>query len=260
MKVLICPNRDAAINRAAGVISAHVAARPKAVLGLATGGTMLPLYQCLVELHRDGCLSFAEVTTFNLDEYVGIAPEHPCSYHSYMSEALFSHIDIDETRTHLPHGKPDCVNTEANEYEERISAVGGITLQLLGIGQNGHIGFNEPTSSLGSRTRVKTLTENTRNANRQYFSAYEETPRYAITMGIGTILDAQKCLLLATGVEKAQAVADMVEGPLSAICPASALQLHSHTTVILDVAASSKLRLTDYYHHVHPNGEATRFD
>lgn len=259
MKVLICPDRDAAINRASGMISDHIAARPQAVLGLATGGTMLPLYQRLVALHQHGRLSFAEVTTFNLDEYVGIAPEHPCSYHTYMREALFRHIDIDEARTHLPNGKPNCVRAEAQAYEARISAVGGISLQLLGIGQNGHIGFNEPTSSLGSRTRVKTLTETTRNANRQYFSADEETPRYAITMGIGTILDAQECLLVATGAEKAHAVADMIEGSLSAICPASALQLHPHTTVILDQAAATKLRLTDYYHHVHPNGEATRF-
>ncbi len=260
MKVLICSSREAAIDRAAGMVADYVAAHPRAVLGLATGGTMLPLYQRLVDRHGKGHLSFAEVTTFNLDEYVGIAPEHPCSYHSYMRDALFSHIDIDEAHTHLPLGNADCVHQEARSYETRINTAGGISLQLLGIGQNGHIGFNEPTSSLGSRTRVKTLTETTRSANRRYFPADEDTPRYAITMGIGTILDAQNCLLLATGPEKAQAVADMIEGPLSAICPASALQLHPSTTVILDEASSANLRLTDYYHHVHPNGEETRFD
>ena len=136
---------------------------------------------------------------------------------------------------------------------------GGISLQLLGIGRNGHIGFNEPTSSLGSRTRVKTLTETTRQSNRQYFSSDEDTPRYAITMGIGTILAARECLLLATGADKAHAVADMIEGPVSAICPASALQSHPNATVILDRDASAKLRLRDYYHHVHPNGEVARF-
>jgi glucosamine-6-phosphate deaminase len=260
VKVLICANRDAAINRAAGVFVDHVVVRPEAVLGLATGGTMVPLYERLVTLYREGRVSFAGVTTFNLDEYVGIAPEHPCSYHSYMREALFRHVDIDETRTHLPYGKPSCLQTEAEGYEARIASAGGISLQLLGIGKNGHIGFNEPTSSLGSRTRVKTLTETTRNSNKQYFSSDEDTPRYAITMGIGTILAAHECLLLAIGSDKAQSVADMIEGPVSAICPASALQLHPRATVILDCEAAAKLRMTDYYHHVHPNGETTRLD
>jgi len=259
MKVLICPSHDAAIDRAADLITEHVTGKPNAVLGLATGGTMVPLYERLVSLHRGGQLSFAGVTTFNLDEYVGIAPEHPCSYHTYMREALFRHIDIDAARTHLPHGKPDCLQAEADRYEATIAEAGGISLQLLGIGRNGHIGFNEPTSSLSSRTRVKTLAETTRQSNRQYFSSDEDTPRYAITMGIGTILAARECLLLATGADKAHAVADMIEGPVSAICPASALQSHPNATVILVRDASAKLRLGDYYHHVHPNGEVTRF-
>lgn len=260
MKVLILPDGEAAIRRAAAVIVDHIARRQRPVLGLATGGTMVPLYERLVALFRDGQVSFADVTTFNLDEYVGIAPEHPCSYQSYMQEALFRHIDIDLARTHLPHGQPACLQTEADAYEAKIAEAGGISLQLLGIGRNGHIGFNEPTSSLGSRTRVKTLTETTRNSNRQYFSSGEDTPRYAMTMGIGTILAAHECLLVATGTDKAQAVAEMIEGPVSAICPASALQMHAHVTVILDRAASAKLRLTDYYHHVHPNGEAASLE
>lgn len=260
MRVLICTDHNAAIARAADIFADHIGKRAKAVLGLATGGTMVPLYERLVALNRDGRISFSGVTTFNLDEYVGLEPEHPCSYHSYMREALFRHIDVDMARTHLPHGNPDCLQEEAERYEALIAAAGGISLQLLGIGRNGHIGFNEPTSSLGSRTRVKTLTETTRNANRQYFSSDEQMPRYAITMGIGTILAAGECLLLATGADKAQAVADMIEGPVAAICPASALQLHPNTTVVLDGAASSKLRLTDYYHHVHPNGETIRID
>lgn len=254
MKVLICPDRDAAIERAKGIIIDHVNARPKAVLGLATGGTMVPLYERLVSAYQAGAVSFAGVTTFNLDEYIGIPPEHPCSYHTYMRDILFRHIDIDQSRTHLPHGMPDDVDAEGERYEAEITAAGGISLQLLGIGKNGHIGFNEPSSSLASRTRVKTLTETTRNANRQYFPEGEETPRFALTMGIGTILDARECLLIATGADKAQAVADMIEGPVSAACPASALQFHRHATIITDEEAASQLRLTDYYQHVHPDG------
>lgn len=260
MKVLICRSHDAAIARAADVIAAHIRQHSAPVLGLATGGTMLPLYDRLAVLHRDAGLSFARCSSFNLDEYVGIAPEHPASYHTYMREALFDHVDIDLARTYLPRGDATDVQAEAGAYEARIASAGGISLQLLGIGQNGHIGFNEPTSSLGSRTRIKTLTESTRTANRQYFGPGETAPQYALTMGIGTILDARECLLLATGQAKSAAVAAMIEGPVSAVCPASALQLHARATVILDQAAAAELKLTDYYHQVHPNGEATRFD
>lgn len=260
MKVLILPSRDAAINRAADLIVTHVAKRPQAVLGLATGGTMVPLYQRLVERYVAGDVSFSDVTTFNLDEYVGIAPDHACSYHTYMRDVFFNHINIDMQKTYLPNGIASDLHQEAADYEAKISASGGISLQLLGIGKNGHIGFNEPTSSLSSRTRVKTLTENTRLANRQYFSSDEEMPRYALTMGIGTILASQECLLLATGLDKAAVVAEMIEGHIAAMCPATALQMHADTTVVVDAEAASKLRLTDYYHHVHPNGEGTCFD
>lgn len=259
MKVLICEHHEAAITRTAGLVADLLRARPDAVLGLATGGTMLPLYDRLAALHRQG-LSFSGLTSFNLDEYVGLGADHPASYHRYMRDVLFRHIDIDPTRTHLPRGDAPDPAAEAEHYEALIAATGGLTLQLLGIGQNGHIGFNEPTSSLASRTRIKTLTESTRAANRQYFAPGETPPGYAITMGVGTILDARECLLLATGAAKAQAVAAMVEGPVSAVCPASALQMHPCATVVLDRAAAADLRLTDYYHHVHPNGEPTCFD
>ena len=259
MKVLICETHEAAINRTAELIEAQVRSRPRTVLGLATGGTMEPLYRRLSELHR-AALSFAGVVTFNLDEYVGLSPDHPASYHSYMQERLFDHIDIDPQNAHLPRGDAADPRAEADAYERRIEEAGGIDLQLLGIGRNGHIGFNEPTSSLNSRTRIKTLTRSTREANRPYFDAGTEPPAYAITMGVGTILDARHCLLLATGASKAPAVAAMVEGPLSAACPASALQLHRKATVVLDQAAAAELRLTDYYHHVHPGGKASPFD
>lgn len=260
MKVLIVADEKAATQRAADIVARIVRAKPDAVLGLATGGTMLPLYDALAQRHRDEGLSFAATTSFNLDEYIGLAPDHPCSYHRYMQEAFFDHIDIDPARTHLPRGDAADPKAASDEFEAQIEAAGGIDLQLLGIGRNGHIGFNEPTASLGSRTRIKTLTTSTRRANQRYFTSFEDTPRYAITMGVATILASRKCLLLATGEAKADAVARMVEGPLSAACPASALQLHPRATILIDEAAASALTLTDYYHDVHPQGRESVFD
>jgi glucosamine-6-phosphate deaminase len=254
MKVLILPDEAAATMRTADLLCDGVRARPDLVLGLATGGTMFPVYAELVRRHIAGGLSLADVTSFNLDEYVGLAPDHPCSYHSYMAQALFGLTDIRPERTHLPRGDAADPAQEAELYEARIRAAGGIDLQLLGLGANGHIGFNEPTSSLASRTRIKTLTETTRSANRRFFDSDEAVPRFAITMGIATILEARACVLLATGAAKAKAAAAMIEGPLSAACPASALQLHPRATIILDTAAAQDLRLTAYYHHVHPEG------
>ncbi len=259
MKILIFDNATGATARVAALVAETVRRKPAAVLGLATGGTMLPVYERLRASCRDGDLTFAGVTSFNLDEYIGLVPEHPCSYHRYMGEALFDHIDIAPARTHLPRGDAADVLAEADRYEALIAATGGIDLQLLGIGRNGHIGFNEPTSSLASRTRVKTLTEDTRRANRRFFDSFDDTPRYALTMGVATILESRFCVLLATGSAKADAVAAMVEGPVSAACPASALQLHRNVTVVLDRDAAAGLRLTSYYHHVHPGGEESVF-
>lgn len=259
MKVLIFDTTDAAIDRSAGILLDAVRQKPTAVLGLATGGTMLPLYDRLCARHLAESVSFAQVTTFNLDEYVGLAPNHGCAYHHYMREALFDRIDIDLSRTHLPRGDaPDPV-AEAEDYERRISMAGGIDLQLLGIGRNGHIGFNEPTSSLASRTRIKTLTEDTRQANRSYFDSIDDTPRFAITMGVGTILASKACLIVATGSAKALAVARMIEGPVSAACPATALQLHPQVTVVLDRSAAAQLTLMAYYQHVHPKGVESEY-
>lgn len=260
MKVLILEDTSKAIIRAAERVAALVRSKPNAVLGLATGGTMVPLYQQLRHLHDAEGLSFAGVTTFNLDEYVGLSPDHPCSYHRYMREALFEHIDIDEARTHLPRGDAPDPKLEAQAYESLIQSSGGIDLQILGIGSNGHIGFNEPSSSLGSRTRIKTLTEETRQANAQYFERVEDIPRYALTVGVGTIMAAREIVLIATGASKAEAVAKMVEGPVTASCPASALQFHANTTAITDSAAAAQLEQRSYYHHVHPGGSESLFD
>jgi len=255
MKIFILDSADQAETCTAKQIIQTVLAKPKSVLGLATGGTMPPVYRRLVLAHRREEASFAQVTTFNLDEYVGLDPSHPCSYHYFMKQELLGPAGFNPERTHLPFGNTKNAIVEADRYEALIHKHGPIDLQLLGIGSNGHIGFNEPTSSFGSRTRIKTLTKTTRIANQRYFSGSEEAPRYAITVGIKTILESRRIVLLATGNTKAAAVAGMIEGPVSAFCPASALQFHPATTIILDRAAASDLKMHSYYHEVHPGGE-----
>lgn len=258
MKILILPDAAAAIDRAAGLIGDRLRQHPAQVLGLATGGTMEAVYARLIEACRAGQISFAGVQSFNLDEYVGLPPDHPCSYWRYMREHLFDHVDMDPSRAHLPHGDAPDPEAEAARYETAIRDAGDIGLQLLGLGGNGHIGFNEPTSSLSSLTRIKTLTRSTREANARFFDRPEDVPRLAITMGIGTILRADEVLLLAYGAAKAKAVAAMIEGPLSAACPASALQWHRKVTVVIDEAAAADLTLRDYYDCVHPEGQEAR--
>jgi glucosamine-6-phosphate deaminase len=205
------------------------------------------VYRELIRLHREEGLDFRHVTTFNLDEYVGLPPEHPASYHAFMRERFFRHVNLDPARTHLPDGMAGDLVAEGRAYEDRIADAGGIDIQLLGIGADGHIGFNEPTSSLGSRTRAKTLTERTRRDNARFFGALDSVPHECLTMGIGTILASRTCLLLAFGEVKAEAVAGAVEGPVSSMNPASALQFHADARIFLDPAAASRLRLRDYY-------------
>lgn len=255
MKVLIKNSEALVFPDAAGRIADHITCHQTATLGLATGSTMTPVYQELARRHREEALSFAGITTFNLDEYVGLSPDHPKSYRKDMNDRFFAHIDIDPQRTHLPAGDAPDPEAEAKAYERRIDAAGGIDLQLLGIGINGHIGFNEPSSSLGSSTRIKRLAPSTIEANRRFFDHDEAMPTHAITVGIQTIMRADMIILLATGERKADAVAAMIEGPVSALCPASALQYHPNTTVILDPAAASKLALKDFYLAIHPRGE-----
>ena len=254
MKVLIHADAARAVDCTAGLIAARLQRQPDAVLGLATGGTMEAVYARLIRAHREDGLSFARTTSFNLDEYVGLAPDHPCSYWHYMRDQLFAHVDMDPSRAHLPRGDAPDPEAEADRYEAAILAAGDIDLQLLGLGLNGHIGFNEPTSSLNSATRIKTLTRSTREANARFFDRPEDVPRYAITMGIGTILRASEVLLLAYGAAKAAVVAQMIEGPVTASCPASALQMHRKVTVVIDRAAAAELKLRDYYELVHPDG------
>ena len=250
MEIIIQPDPDVGSAMAARMVARFVRDDRRIVLGLATGRTPLRLYAELAKMHRDEGLNFHRVTTFNLDEYVGLPPEHPASYHSFMNEHLFRHINIDLERTHILDGMTEDIPECCSRYERDIRESGGIDLQILGIGRQGHIGFNEPSSSLASRTRLKTLTELTRSDNAEEFGGVENVPRQVITMGIGTIMDSGMCLLLAFGKRKAAAVAQAVEGPVSAMAPASILQMHEHATVLVDEEAASELRLTDYYRQV----------
>jgi glucosamine-6-phosphate deaminase len=247
MEVLIRDSAEAGCILGAKIIARVVHDKPDAVLGLATGRTPLRLYQELIRLHREERLDFSRVTTFNLDEYVGLSADHSQSYRYFMRENLFRHINIDPKRTHVPNGTAPDLHAECRAYEEMIDAAGGIDIQLLGLGRNGHIGFNEPTGSLRSRTWVKILSEQTLKDNSDVFGSFAEMPKHALTMGIGTILDAKRCLLLAFGPSKTRAVECMVEGPLSAMCPGSALQMHPRATVVLDEYSAAGLHYADHY-------------
>ena len=246
MEVIVLPTAREVGVAAAGMISRLVAEKPGAVPGLATGASVKPAY------HELEGLDFSRVTTFNLDEYVGLTPSHPASFRAFMEEHLFSRVNIDRRRVHFPPTEGGDLAVLCEQYERTIRAAGGIDLQLLGIGREGHLGFNEPTSSLASRTRIKTLTAGTRKANQRVFGK-DEVPLHVVTMGIATILEARHCVLLADGRAKAGAVARMVEGPLSAMVPASALQFHPRATIIVDEAAAARLALRDYYLEVQRN-------
>lgn len=251
MEVILSSTPAEASLRAARLIAHQVRRKPDSVLGLATGSTPLRVYEELIRLHRDRGLSFCSATTFNLDEYIGLGPDHPHSYQAYMREHLFRHLDLPSGQTHIPDGLAEDVPQECADYEQRIREAGGIDLQILGIGTDGHIGFNEPISSLASRTRIKTLTPRTREDNARFFDRPEDVPHHVITMGIGTILDSRAIVLLAFGAAKAEAVAGMIEGPLTASNPASALQQHPRVHVFLDEAAAGRLTRTDYYRWVY---------
>ncbi len=249
MRVVILPSELKASDFAAKLICEFISHKENAVLGLATGSSTVLTYKVLIEQCKKEQISFKKVSTFNLDEYIGLGPNHTQSYRHYMDSKLFNHIDINIKNTYIP----ECFNNEfalsCNNYESMINNHGGIDIQVLGIGTNGHIGFNEPTSSLNSRTRVKTLTENTIKYNSRFFDKTEIQPKLAITMGIGTIMEAKQIILLGLGKHKSKAIADTVEGPITSFCPASILQQHSDVVVVIDEHAASELKLYDYYIH-----------
>jgi len=251
LEVILVETESQGASLAARILRRQVLSRSDPVLGLATGATPIPVYAELVRMHREEGLSFRQVTTFNLDEYVGLAPDHPASYRRYMQEHLFEKVDLAPERTHVPDGMALDIPACCARYEEQIRQAGGVDLQLLGLGQDGHIGFNEPSSSLASRTRLKTLTPHTVAANRPGFPTGQDVPRHVLTMGVGTIMEARRCLLVAFGAGKSNAVARMVEGPLTAMVPASILQMHPRATVVVDEAAGQNLRMGRYYRDVY---------
>lgn len=241
MQLVIRPSANAAAELVAQHIASQINANPRLVLGLATGRTMDSVYARLVWLYEQGALDFSGCRTFNLDEYAGLSESDPNSYRYYMNKHLFAKVNIDLRNTHLPKGAAENLPAECERYEKLIANEGGIDLQLLGIGRSGHLGFNEPLSALRSRTHVTTLTAATIEQNSVFFGGPEKMPKRAITMGLGTILEAKMCILLATGKEKAEVLAKAVEGPLTGMVPASALQLHPHCTIVADEMAANGL-------------------
>lgn|SRR5512133_1439817 len=253
MEVIIQPNRESAAFLVGRIVARELRTNPHLVLGLATGVTMERVYRHLVRMHQDEQLDFSLCSTFNLDEYVGLFPSDQNSYRHYMEHHLFRHVNIDSRNTHLPNGMASDLEAECRNYEALIHRFGGIDLQLLGIGKAGHIGFNEPLSALRSRTRVKALTPTTLQQNAAAFGGEQKMPRRAITMGVGTIIEARRCILLATGESKASVVAQAVEGPITSMVSASALQLHARCTVVVDEEAAAALKEQTYYRWIFEN-------
>jgi glucosamine-6-phosphate deaminase len=255
MEIVILGGSSQVGKLAADAIEKLVRRKPGAVLGLATGSSPLPVYDELAARHQQG-LDFGSASGFALDEYVGLPAGHPESYREVIRREFTSRVNIAPDNVHGPDGTAQDIPAACDAYEHAIAAAGGVDLQLLGVGTDGHIGFNEPGSSFASRTRIKSLIEQTRRDNARFFNHLAEVPHHVITQGLGTIMAARHVILLATGAQKAQAVRDFVEGPVAAICPASVLQFHPHATVLLDEAAASALKLADFYRHTYENKPA----
>ena len=255
MDVIIRPTAESAEALAAQIIADALKAKPNLTLGLATGATMENVYHKLADMNEAGKIDFSLCKTFNLDEYVGLPAEDRNSYRYYMNFHLFDRINIDKRNTHLEDGMAADLEAECARYEEMMEEAGGVDLQLLGIGLSGHIGFNEPLSSFSSRTRAVNLTPVTMAQNGPYFDAAkgEKMPNRALTMGVGTVLDAKKLLMLVTGKRKADIIAKALEGPMTSMVSGSAIQLHDDCTVIVDEEAAAKLTLKDYYHSAFAN-------
>lgn len=241
MEAIIKENYDEMSKLSANMIAEVIMKKPNAVLGLATGSTPLGTYKELVRLYKAKKIDFKYVVTFNLDEYIGLSETHSQSYYYFMRHNLFKYTNIKKENIHLPDGIAKNIEEFCEHYELMIKKAGGIDVQLLGIGSNGHIAFNEPGSSLGSRTRIKTLDRKTIADNSRFFKRKSDVPKYAITMGIGTIMEAKRVILLANGSNKADAVAKAIEGSITALVPASILQMHPNATIIIEKSASVNL-------------------
>ena len=251
---MITPDADAAAEVVAGVFTRVLDTRPAPVLGLATGSSPLATYRRLIAAHARGELSFSHASAVLLDEYVGLPSGHPQSYRAFIGRELADHVDLAPERLFGPDVLAPDLGDAGLRYDRLIGHLGGVDVQLLGIGSDGHIGFNEPGSSLASRTRIKTLTRATRADNARFFEHHEhEVPRHVVTQGLGTILEARHLVLVACGAGKAAPIARAVEGPLTAMCPASILQLHPHATIVVDEPATAELKLADYYREAYEN-------
>lgn len=241
MKVIITKNYDELSKKAAEIMAEQINSNKKSVLGLATGGSPVGMYKEIIKMNKEGKVDFSEVKTVNLDEYLGLSGEHPQSYRYFMNENLFNHVNIDENNTSVPNGLAEDVKEEEKRYDAKIEELGGTDLQLLGIGSNGHIAFNEPASELVFGTHLTDLTEETINANARFFDSVDDVPTKAFTMGLGGIMQAKKILVIASGEDKAEAVRGMIKGNISTMMPASMLQMHRDVTVVIDEAAAKLL-------------------
>ena len=246
MRILVCENYDEMSKKAAQMILSQITLKPNSVLGLATGSTPIGMYGNLVKMYQSGVLDFSEVQTYNLDEYYGLPESNDQSYHYFMNEHLFKHVNILKENIHIPNGMASDIEAECANYDAAIANSEGIDIQVLGIGNNAHIGFNEPTILFEKGTHVVELDESTREANARFFNSLEEVPKQAITMGTGSIFKSRKIMLLASGAGKAKAIYDTVHGKVRPEVPASILQFHSDIVLILDAEAASLLSEEDY--------------
>lgn len=253
MPVIIKANKDEMSAEAAQIIKNALQRKPNLVLGLATGSTPVGTYEKLIQMYEEGGLDFSKVVTFNLDEYVGLPPSHEQSYNYFMHDNLFQHINVPPQNIYIPNGVVEDLEAHCAWYEEQIKKAGGIDVQILGIGSDGHIAFNEPGTSLASQTHVEALEESTIRDNARFFESEYDVPRFAITMGVATIMEAKHCILMANGEGKAEAIAQCVEGPITSQITASALQMHPNTTVIIDEEAASNLKRAEHYKWVYEN-------
>ncbi len=242
MKLIITKNYEELSKVAANEMADVVKSNPSAILGLATGGSPIGMYKELIRMNKEGEIDFSKVTTVNLDEYVGLSGDHPQSYRYFMNDNLFNHINIDKKNTYVPNGLAKNIEEECKNYDNKIAELGGTDVQLLGIGNNGHIAFNEPDENLVSGTHLTNLTQDTIEANARFFDSIDEVPKTALTMGLGGIMKSKKIIVIASGESKAEAVKEMVSGKISTNMPASMLQMHRDVTVIVDEAAGKLLQ------------------
>lgn len=245
MRIIVCDNYDLLSKKAAQIVGSQMILNPKSILGLATGSTPIGMYKNLIKMYEEGLIDFSKTTTFNLDEYYQLPINNDQSYHYFMDENLFNHININRENIHIPNGMADDIDAECVLYDKMIDD-NGIDIQILGIGNNAHIGFNEPTINFNKGTHIVTLDESTREANARFFNSLDEVPTKAITMGTGSIFKSKKILLLASGINKAEAIYNTVHGKVTPEVPSSILQFHKDVIIILDKEAASLLNEDDY--------------